>query len=143
MLTAMAGLGALVAGLWVVTLGNFNGKGRLLVWMSLAWPASLLLFAVSTSYSISLALVFVAGLTQAIVWTVIATLILNCTAAPMRGRVMGLRAGVVSSLPLGNLVAGAVAERLGPQWAQAAYAIAALVVMIGIVLAVPSVYRSE
>ena len=65
MLTAMAGVGALVAGLWVVSLGNFERKGRLLTWSGFAWPASLLLFACLTSYYLSLALVFVAGLTQA------------------------------------------------------------------------------
>jgi MFS family permease len=143
MLTAMAGVGALVAGLWVVSLGNFNSKGRLLVWTSFAWPASLLLFAASTSYSVSLVLVFVAGLTQAVVWTVIATLILGNTDPAMRGRVMGLRAGVVTSLPIGNLLAGAAAERFGPALAQGAYAVIAILVMLVIVLLVPSVYRSE
>ena len=143
MLTAMAGVGALVAGLWVVSLGNFKGKGKLLVWTSLAWPASLLLFAFSTSYSISLALVFVAGLTQAVVWTVIATLILSNTTPTMRGRVMGLRTGVVVALPVGNVLAGAVAERFGPALAQGAYAAAAILVMLGTVALVPSLYRSE
>lgn len=143
MLTAMAGLGALVAGLWVVSLGNFGRKGRMLAWNAVAWPVSLLLFAVSTSYSVSLALVFVAGLTQAIVWTVIATLILSHTTQPMRGRVMGLRTGVVISLPIGNLLAGAAAERFGPALAQGAYAASAIFVMLGIVLLVPSVRRLE
>ena len=92
----------------------------MLAWNAVAWPVSLLLFAVSTSYSVSLALVFVAGLTQAIVWTVIATLILSNTTQPMRGRVMGLRTGVVFSLPLGNLLAGVTAERLGAPLAQGA-----------------------
>jgi predicted MFS family arabinose efflux permease len=113
------------------------------VWTSLAWPASLLLFAFSTSYSISLGLVFVAGLTQAIVWTVIATLILSHTTPAMRGRVMGLRTGVVISLPVGNLIAGAIAERFGPAVAQAAYAVTAMLVMVGIALLVPSVHRSD
>jgi MFS family permease len=143
MLTAMAGLGALAAGLWVVSRGNFSGKGRLLAWMALAWPFSLLLFAASTSYSVSLVLVFMAGLAQAIVWTVIATLILSSTAPLMRGRVMGLRTGVVGSLPVGNLLAGAVAERFGPAVAQGAYALVALCVMLGIIVAVPSLRRSE
>jgi MFS family permease len=142
-LTAMAGVGALVAGIWVVSLGNFQSKGRLLVWTSIAWPASLLLFAFSTSYSVSLALVFVAGLTQAIVWTVIATLILGNTEQAMRGRVMGLRTGVVASLPIGNLLAGAVAERFGPAWAQGAYALAAMLLMVAIVLRVPNLYKAE
>ena len=143
MLTAMAGVGALVAGIWVVSLGNFQSKGRLLVWTSIAWPASLLLFAISTSYSVSLALIFVAGLTQAIVWTVIATLILGNTEQAMRGRVMGLRTGVVATLPIGNLLAGAVAERFGPPLAQGAYALAAMLLMVAIVLVVPTLYRAE
>ena len=143
MLTAMAGFGALVAGIWVVTLGNFKRRGRLVVWSGLAWPASLLLFAMSTWYSLSLALVFVAGLTQAIAWTVIATLILSNTAQPMRGLVMGLRAGVVISLPLGNFLAGAAAERFGAALAQGAYAASAIVIMLGIVRLVPSVHKLE
>ena len=143
MLTAMAGFGALVAGIWVVSLGNFQRKGRLLVWSGLAWPASLLLFALSTWYYLSLALVFVAGLTQAVIWTVIATLILSNTAQPMRGRVMGLRTGVVISLPLGNLLAGAAAERFGAPLAQGAYAASAILIMLGIVLLIPSVRRLE
>ena len=142
MLTAMAGVGALVAGLWVVSLGNFAARGRLMVWSNFAWSGSLLLFAMSTWYSVSLALVFVAGLAQAIVWTMIATLILSNTSARMRGRVMGLRTGVVASLPIGNLLAGAAAERLGPAWAQGAYAVIAILVMLGIVLRVPGLRRS-
>jgi MFS family permease len=143
MLTAMAGFGALVAGLWVVSLGNFRRKGRVLVWSSFAWPVSLLLFAVSTSYYLSLTLVFVAGLTQAIVWTVIATLILSHTAQPMRGRVMGLRTGVVIALPLGNFLAGAAAERFGAPLAQSAYALSCILIMLGIVLMVRRLQRLE
>jgi MFS family permease len=143
LLTAMAGVGALVAGVWLVSLGNYNRKGTLLVWGCFAWPAALLLFAASTSYALSLVLVFVAGLTQAIVWTVIATLILGKTAPQMRGRVMGLRTGVVFALPIGNLIAGAIAERFGAPIAQAAYAAAAIVLMLAIVVLVPSVRKSE
>ncbi len=143
MLTAMAGFGALVAGLWVVSLGNFRRKGRLLVWSSFAWPASLLLFALSTWYYLSLALVFVAGLTQAVVWTVIATLILSHTAQPMRGRVLGLRTGVVIALPFGNFLAGAAAERFGAPLAQGAYAASAMFMILVIVLLVSSLHRLE
>jgi predicted MFS family arabinose efflux permease len=143
MLTAMAGLGALFAGLWVVSLGNFERKGTLLLWTSFVWPFSLLLFAASTSYGLSLALIFVAGLTQAVVWTVIATLILSHTSQPMRGRVMGLRTGVVIGLPIGNLLAGAAAERFGPALAQGAYAAAAILVMAGVVVFVPGLHRSK
>jgi len=143
MLTAMAGVGALVAGLWVVSLGNFRHKGRMLVWSSVAWPATLLLFSLSTWYYLSLALVLAAGLTQAVAWTVIATLILSNTTPSMRGRVMGLRAGVVVSLPIGNLLAGGAAEGFGAPLAQGAYAAGALFLMLAIFLRVPRLRRLE
>ena len=141
MLTAMAGVGALVGGVWIVSLGNYNRKGRLLVWSSFVWPASLFVLAMSTWYSVSMALVFVAGLTQGIVWTMIATLILGHTAQPMRGRVMGIRTGVVIGLPLGNFLAGALAEHFGAPFAQGAYAASAILVMLAIVLLVPSLRK--
>lgn len=143
MLTAMAGFGALAAGVWVVSLGNVRHKGALLVWSSFAWPASLLLFAFSTSYALSMALVFVAGLAQALCWTVIATLILSHTEQPMRGRVMGLRTGVVIALPVGNVLAGAVAERFGAPMAQGVYAAGAIVLMVVIVLLAPRLRRLD
>ena len=143
MLTAMAGVGALVAGLWVVSLGNFQRKGRMLVWSGIAWPASLLVLAMSTWYPVSLMLVFVAGLAQAIVWTIIATLILSHTTQTMRGRVMGLRTGVIISLPLGNFLGGAVAEHFGTPFAQGAYAAGAILVMLAIVLRVPNLRKLD
>ena len=143
MLTAGAGFGALVAGLWFVTLGNVKGKGRLVVWSSFAWPLSLLLFAMSTWYYLSLALVFAAGFTQAIAWTVIAALMLSHTTASMRGRIMGLRTGVVIALPFGNFLSGAAAERFGTPLALGAYSASAILLMVVIVLVAPKLYRAE
>ena len=143
MLTAAAGFGALAAGLWVVSLGNYKRKGRLLVWSGFAWPASLLLLALSTWYSVSLVLVFVAGLAQAMVWTIIATLILSNTSQSMRGRVMGLRTGVVISLPLGNFLGGAVAEHFGAPFAQGSYAVSAMLAMLVTLLLVPNLRRLD
>jgi len=143
MLTAGAGFGALVAGLWFVSRGNVKGKGRLVVWSSFAWPASLLLFAISSSYYLSLALVFVAGLAQALTWTVIATLMLSHTTESMRGRVMGLRTGVVIALPFGNFLAGAAAERFGAPLALGAYSASAILIMVAIVLLAPKLHRLE
>jgi MFS family permease len=143
MLTAMAGVGALAAGIWVVSMGNVRRKGRLLIWSCYVWSASLLLFALSTRYSVSAGLIFVAGLAQALCWTVIATLILSHTAQPMRGRVMGLRTGVVIALPIGNFLAGAVAEHFGAPIAQGAYAVGAIAIMAAIVVLVPSLRKLD
>ena len=136
-LTSMAGVGALVAGLWVVAQTNLNKRGRLVALGSVLWPTSLLLFSLSNSYYLSLFLVFFAGLAQAISWTMIATLILSTTSPAMRGRVMGLRTGVVISLPFGNFFAGAAAEQFGVSGALSLYSIFAMILMLSIILLVP------
>lgn len=141
MLTAAAGVGALVAGVWVVSLGNIDGKGRMLVWNCFAWSISLVLVAFSTSYYASVALVFVAGLAQAVCWTFIATLILGHTAQSMRGRVMGLRAGVVGSLPVGNFIGGAIAEQFGAPIAQGIYGLTSILLLLVIVAMAPELRR--
>jgi hypothetical protein len=73
----------------------------------------------------------------------IATLILSNTAQSMRGRVMGLRTGVVISLPLGNLLAGAAAQSWGPSIAMAAYTTIAILLMTLIFIVVPKLRKLD
>lgn len=143
MLTAMAGLGALTAGLVVVSLGNFKRRGPLVIFGGLLWSLSLLLFSLSTSYYASLVLIFIAGIAQAMTWMLIAALILNNTSESMRGRVMGLRTGVVISLPFGNLMAGAMAEQLGAPIALGGYAVCAAALMLLIIAWMPSLKKLQ
>ena len=143
MLTAMAGFGALVAGIWVVSLGNFQRKGRLLVWSGIAWPASLLLFALSTSYY-RVARARVRGRAHAgdrVDGDRHPDTGQHGTAhARPRDGTAHRRRG---ALPVGNLLAGAVAERFGAPLAQGAYAPCAMLLMVVIVLLVPSLHRLE
>jgi hypothetical protein len=50
---------------------------------------------------------------------------------------MGLRTGVVISLPFGNFLAGAIAENFGVAIAMAGYACCALLLMILIISRAP------
>jgi MFS family permease len=140
-LTSMAGCGALVAALWMVSREKLIKRGRWLVFGGLLWPATLFLFSLSTSYTLSLVLVFCAGFAQALCWTMIATLILSNTSQEMRGRVMGLRTGVVISLPFGNFLGGAAAQSWGPSLALGAYATIAIVLLALIFLLAPKLRR--
>jgi predicted MFS family arabinose efflux permease len=133
----MAGCGALVTGLWLVSQKKSGHRGRMLVVGGLLWPLSLFLFSLSTSYYLSLFLIFIAGIVQAICWTMIATLILSNTEPSMRGRVMGIRTGVILSLPFGNLLAGAAAQSWGPSLALAAYTACAMLIMALIFIFMP------
>jgi len=129
LLTSMAGCGALVTGLWLVSQKKSDHRGRLLVAGGMLWPFALFLFSLSTSYYLSLLLIFFAGIAQAICWTMIATLILSNTEESMRGRVMGIRTGVILSLPFGNLLAGVAAQSWGPSLALAVYTACAMLLM--------------
>jgi len=53
------------------------------------------------------------------------------------------RTGVVISLPLGNFLAGALAEHYGAPFAQGTYAASAILVMLAIVLLVPSLRKLD
>ena len=107
--------------------------GALLLAACFLWPGWLIVFALSTSYTLSLGLIFLAGLFQAFCWTLIASLILSHTEASMRGRVMGLRTGVVLALPVGNFFAGGIADALGPPLALIVYAVGSILVMLVLV----------
>ena len=137
LLTSMAGVGALVAGLWVVSLGNYSHRGRLVILGGLLWPIAIFILALSSWFYLSLLIVFLAGIAQAISWTLIATLILSNTEPSMRGRIMGLRTGVVISLPFGIFLAGAIAENFGVTIAMAIYACCALALMLLIISRAP------
>jgi hypothetical protein len=73
----------------------------------------------------------------------ISTLILSNTAQSMRGRVMGLRTGVVISLPFGNLLAGAAAQSWGPSTAMGVYTAAAVLLMTLIFILAPKLRKLE
>jgi hypothetical protein len=73
----------------------------------------------------------------------IATLILSHTEQAMRGRVMGLRTGVVISLPFGNFLAGAAAQSWGPPFALGLYSISAVGLMSLIFILAPKLRRLD
>ena len=56
---------------------------------------------------------------------------------------IGLRTGVVVSLPFGNFFAGAIAESFGAPIAQGLYALACMLIMVAILLRVPELRRLE
>lgn len=114
MLLTMVGLGALVGALVIASLAESVRRGRLLTLGNLVFPASLILFASSRSFLLSLACLFGAGFS--FVWqnALANTLIQVMTPDTMRGRVMSLYSLTTQSMMrLGGLQAGLVADRIG------------------------------
>ena len=107
-------IGALVGSGVVMGLGNPRRKARWIVAITLLYTMGLLAFAVSRSFSLSLALAFILGALDSMGETLRMTLIQLMTPDSLRGRVQGLvHVFVVGGPFLGHAQIGLAAALLG------------------------------
>ncbi|MDP2904788.1 MAG: MFS transporter [Candidatus Omnitrophota bacterium] len=113
-LTGASGAGALSGALILARLGDFKYKGRLLVFSSIAFSLSLIVFGMSKMYWLSLAVLFFTGGFSVLALALSNTLLQIKVPHALRGRLMSFFlltfAGV---MPFGNLIAGSVAQAWG------------------------------
>jgi MFS family permease len=110
---AAPGLGSLISSLVLASLGDFRGKGKLLLVAGMAMGVSLIAF-VNTGY-LPLVLLFLAllGATGTACMVASQTLLqVNCADA-FRGRVMSVHMMMWGLTPLGTIPAGALSDRFG------------------------------
>ncbi len=114
MLSAV-GLGAVATALAVASLGDFASKGRGLLVAACAFAVSLVGLAVSRNYALSLGFLALLGGAMMACSSLINTLMQKKAPDRLRGRVISLFVLTwLGFVPLGNLQAGAVAQRFGP-----------------------------
>lgn len=114
LLTSSSGAGALSGALYLASRDSIRGLGRLIARASMLFGVTLIVFALSRHAALSSAALVVGGfgmmLTTASVNTVLQTLV----GEDMRGRIMSLYTmAFMGMMPIGSLVGGAVAARLG------------------------------
>ena len=112
-LLAAVGLGATIGSLATGALPRTLNKGRILIAISIVWPALLMVLAATRLFSLSIVLLIAAGVAQGISMALIQSLLLLWSSAEMRGRVSGVRAFAISTLPFGNLITGSGASLWG------------------------------
>jgi MFS family permease len=113
MLSAV-GLGAAASALLLASRGDFRRKGRAVVACALGFAAALLGLALSRQYALSLACLALLGASMSSSASLINTLLQTSAPDRLRGRVISLYAlAWLGLVPIGNLQAGAVAERFG------------------------------
>jgi predicted MFS family arabinose efflux permease len=124
LLMGVSGAGAFIGALVLAYLGNFKYKGWSVLSGAFGFALCLIGFALSPqllsgySFSIQLgvALAFIFGMGFAIVScvAVVNTLLQQLVTDEMRGRVMSMFIlSFIGTMPIGNLIAGAAAERFG------------------------------
>ena len=112
-LASSEGLGALIGAIFVGMTVRPARYGKFFVCGSCLFLSGVLLFAVSTQFELSLVVLFAAGFGVAGFSSMQSTILLSVTPPEMRGRVMGLLAVSVGTMPLGILYAGFLADWLG------------------------------
>lgn len=142
LLNASLGVGALSGALFVAVLRPGGGSGRLMLLGLGTASAALIVFGLSTWLPLSVVALATLGASQVAYYATTNTLIQVLVAPRLRGRVLSLY--VMTSLgviPFGNLIAGAVAERLGAPFALAAGGSMTLVILVVVAFAFPRLRR--
>lgn len=143
-LTAAVGIGALIGSLAVASLTRSRHKGWQLTFGSFLFPISLIGFALSRSFTVSLiALVFV-GFGFIMQNTTGNTLVQALVPDELRGRVMSVYSLMfMGMMPIGSLLAGTLAQAYGTTLTIIFGAIITLAVSFLILVFQPQVRRLE
>jgi MFS family permease len=113
-LMGAVGVGAMFGALALAMRQQLRGLGNVVAYSATGLGASLVLFSASRWYWISFTILVVSGFTMMMQFTATNTLIQAMVPDQLRGRVMSLYAMMFLGMtPLGSLLAGALADRIG------------------------------
>jgi predicted MFS family arabinose efflux permease len=132
-LVSMRGLGSLVAALMLASLGRLPIRGKLWTVGSFSMPVMLLAFAWARWLPISLGLLALVGWSFIMMANNGNAMIQSQVSDELRGRVMSIYTlAFFTSMPLGSMIAGFMAERIGAPVTMAA----ASLILLAMALAV-------
>lgn len=114
-LMTASGVGALAGALYLAARRTVVGLGGVIAVASVAFGMGLVLFSFSRSLVLSLALLPIAGGGMMVTLASTNTIIQTLVEERLRGRVMSFYAmAFLGSAPLGSLISGVLADRVGP-----------------------------
>jgi predicted MFS family arabinose efflux permease len=112
-LQSAGGAGALAGVLLAAYLSHFRGKGLQSIGGAVIFGVTLVLFALSDRFTLSLFAAFALGLAGQFYMTTIHAILQMNLPNELRGRVMGVHGLAWELMPIGGLIAGAIAEFAG------------------------------
>jgi MFS family permease len=127
-LMGATGIGALAGALMLASRTQLQGLGKLVATSCAGFGACLILFSFSRSYTISTILLAPVGFFVMVQMASTNTLIQSMVPDRLRGRTMAVYSMMLLGMaPIGALLAGAVADRIGAPWTVAVGGIGAIV----------------
>lgn len=139
LMDSISGLGASVGAIAIASSSNVRRHGLIFLGGSIAAAAFLLCFSFSEVYVASMVLLLVLGASTAGFSTMQATVVMIVSRAGMRGKALGVVSLAIGTSPLGSLIVGALAERVGAPTAIAVTSGMGLVFLVLIGLLMPSI----
>ncbi len=132
-LSASFAVGSLVGSIALSLVGGIM-VARLMIGATIAWYATLLVFAQMQTMPTAIACLILAGFLQSLAMISIAVILMRAASAHLRGRVMGVRMLAIYSLPFGLVAAGSLIGEIGFAATGTLYALTGLALMLVILL---------
>jgi MFS family permease len=142
-LQTSGGAGSVLGALTVAYLSRSGKKGWQMIMGAFAFGMLLIGFGFSTSYPLSLGLLFLIGWANDLYLTTIGSVLQLHLPDQLRGRVMAIYGLTWSLMPLGGMIAGAVAEFAGAPVAVAICGFLVMAMALAMAKAVPRLRRLE
>jgi MFS family permease len=136
LLTAM-GLGALCSAVLLASFGDRLPRGLLMLGGVTAYGLSVVAFAASSSFQLSLGLMTLVGLAHVSSHALVQTVIQTYSPSAIRGRTMAIFHMSSVVLTLGSMLSGTLAALVGARWAVASMGAAGALLMVAIGVALP------
>jgi MFS family permease len=136
LLTAM-GLGALCSAVLVASFGDRLPRGLLMLGGVTMYGLSVVAFAASPSFRLSLGLMTLVGLAHVSSYALVQTVIQTYSPSAFRGRTMAIFHMSEVVVTLGSMLAGALAALVGARWAAASMGATGALLTLTIAVALP------
>ena len=113
LLISFFGIGALVGSMIWASIPNLRHTGLLCILAVIGWHGTMIVFATSTNFYLSLGILMVTGMMFSSTLVLILTVLMKTAQPEFRGRIMGLRTLAIYAHAFGSVAAGAVAGVAG------------------------------
>jgi MFS family permease len=143
LLVGAMGVGAVVGGLIIASLGRRQGNGKLLIAGAAGFGLSLILFARSPVVWMAACFTFLVGLSNSAYTSQDQTIIQTITEPKLRGRVLGVYLLNRGLMPIGSLLAGALATWFGGPWAVSIMGASCFLLAVGVAVSYRPLWSSR
>ena len=135
------GIGGLVGSMFWASIPDPKHTGMFCILAVCAWHATMIVFAASTHFYLSVGILVVTGMMFSSSLVLVLTVLMKTGRPEFRGRLMGLRTLAIYAHAFGSLAAGAMAGSLGAPATAVLSGIFGISMMIALALIAPKLRR--